>query len=301
MIRAPPLPSNGPKEQFKPGDWQEDPLPEFETPILTEISMKIKHQQAEHRLFSSSSKFRPVAGAFSLDCMYMYFRDNISIRVFATEDVKHTSRNKKHHPEFYTICREGQGNIQFASLGQTVGAYVTEKRCFIFKLGQKLSDQQELRLEEQWASSTLKCVSVSEIILEDSSRLILVAIGLEGNNLGRGNNVGSIVLFRVWTTNWKSKENTHIWQSKELFTLEETGQKEPQKLTDSPKNINFSSNGSILVCTTKRYNQIHAWKLPARETITKSFFGHIKKLCSAMIPFNEVSKVYLFVSRQSLL
>jgi len=258
--------------------------------LLREVALKIKHHEFKDRFFRDTPKFKPVAGSFSADCKFMFLRDNASIRIYTTEEVKKVAINRAYRPDFFTISRQGQGKIQFAFLGQTIGAYVTEKQCFVFTLNQEPPDQQELRLQEEWKNSTMKCVSVSESILPTQLPLVLVlvAVGLQGDSNKDGDNTGSIALFRVWPDNWK--EHTRIWQSRDIHTIEHIASRKKKILTDSPKTLTFSRDGTVLVCTTKRYNQVHAWKLPSRGVVTNSSFGHIKRICSAMIPFNDVNK-----------
>jgi hypothetical protein len=258
--------------------------------LLNEISLKIKHYEFKDLLIRDNPKFKPVAGSFSADCKFMFLRDNASIRIYTTEEVKEVATNGVSRPDFFTISRQGQKKIQFAFLGQTVGAYITEKQCFVFTLNRNPTDQQELRLQEEWTNSTMKCVSISESILPTQPPLVLVlvAVGLEGDSNKDGDNTGSIALFRIWPDNWN--EHTCIWQFKDIHIIEHNASGENKRLTDSPKTLTFSRDGSVLVCTTKRYNQVHAWKLPSRDVVTNSSFGHSKKICSAMIPFNDVTK-----------
>lgn len=117
----------------------------------------------------------------------------------------------------------------------------------------------------------MECVSVSESILSTQLRLVLVMIGLQGDSNKDGNNTGSVALFCRWPENLN--EHTCIWQSRDVYTIENIDSGENTRLTDS-----------------KQYNQVHAWKLPSRDVVTSSSFGHIKRIRSAMIPFNDVVK-----------
>lgn len=283
------------KEQFKEIKWQEKPVPAFERPTLIETPLNIKHQNPDtkFRFFHHSSKFKPVAGSFSSDCSLMFLRDNTSIRIYKIEEIKAAASNKT-DPLPFTLLSIIEGKIQYTFLERTVGAYVTEKRCFVFQLNQKVPDQQEICLHEEWQNATMKCVTVSESILSNNTRLVLVAIGLQSDSNEEGDNTGSIALYRVWPPNWSTY--TRIWQSSEIHTVEDLGGGRIKRLTDSPKTLTFSRDGSLLVCTTKRYNQVHAWRLPSVDTVTNLFFGRIKKICSARIPFNDVSCSYFLPS-----
>jgi hypothetical protein len=227
--------------------------------------LKIRHEKS----------FKPLASGISLDCRHVFLRNAHHIHIYSMEAIEHDHTKKSISPTALIIERKpfirdpkDQG-IQGTSIGLTVCASITEISCWLHKfVGEE--KHQEIRRMSHDNTWRLCCVAVSETTAEKDP--IIVALGMQQDRSGK--DYGKVELISIWQNDWGELASVQTMHLKD----------DTLRRSDVPKTLAFSSDGSILTCTTQRENQIHGWKLPTAKVVEK-----IRKITETSRPFNIVS------------
>jgi hypothetical protein len=265
--------------EFAQEAWKEDPFEAYNMDGMKEFVLQINFP---HRLLND-----PQSSGLSLDCSFAFLRNKSVVRIYKLADLEPPSRHSRIQTEVYMEIKppipddsHKKVHLRGASLGRTACATITDLSCFVHRYtdGPEKGTWREIGgrpRENNWEAT---CVAISETTMRDD--LIVIAVGLKKYD---GKHWGRIELYSVWQNDWNQVSN---FGSMKIFD-ENIGK------PDSPKTLNFSLDGSTLVCTTLS-NQVHGWKLPTT-------FGQVEKLCATTRQFQRVYFLHIPLEPSSLL
>ena len=151
-------------------------------------------------------------------------------------------------------------NFHGAALGNNFLAYITGRRSRVmaFTKDGKGGFLEEIifRTEDDWQPSSVSiCEKIDTLIL---------AVGLSRTRQGKRS--GQVRIYAI-----------AINKSEDRILFEKT----MEILTDSPKILNFSAQGNLLICTTVEKNQVHVWEIDTDRPA-------LAKICKTVRPFTGV-------------
>lgn len=137
-------------------------------------------------------------------------------------------------------------------LGKSIIAAIINNGCYIRRISDTRSPEfegnrrnhlwpwHEVPQDTGWEGWHYTCVAIHESV--DN---ITVAFGMRRRSQGKVTQ-GKVKVYLLPQTSWQESL---------------IGDFDIQNHDDSPKLLNFSSDGTLLVCTTRDYNQIHVWNI----------------------------------------
>lgn len=238
---------------------------------MTEHTEHVFQINFSHRLLDD-----PQSSGLSLDCRHAYLRNRHVVRIYKLSDVENASKRPrtltKPHAELRPDISDRQARrvvIRGVSLGRTTSATIFNNNCILHRFIDGSDCKHKLVIEkpkeDNWEAT---CVAILETSYEGD--LILVAIGFK-NWIGR--HQGRVELYSIWQNDWNQISKIKTMEIKDNLTNK----------TDSPRTLNFSLDGAVLVCTTTISNQVHGWRLPTTEMP-----GTLEHLCETSRQFSTV-------------